>query len=168
MTLLPLLLLLFPLLSISLSTNTLPPCTIIGGSGRIGSLLSSASPSNTYLISSRTPTPYADLPSGPIYIATRNDVLNTVIENTPPDRLCDLVFLQNGYVEDFLKYKLPGVEYSSITQALLFFAVTVSAFLFVVCCLLLMLMQFIVDAVCCSISLSRLLSLSSYPFLSRN
>lgn len=61
-----------------------------------------------------------NLPSGPIYVCTRNDALNDVVERCPSDRRGDLVFLQNGYIEDWLNSK--GL--SDNTQILLFLAVT--------------------------------------------
>lgn len=62
----------------------------------------------------------SDLPSGPIYVCTRNDALDDVVSRTPEDRRSDLVFLQNGYIEGWLESK--GLQDN--TQVLLFLAVT--------------------------------------------
>jgi hypothetical protein len=45
---------------------------------------------------------------GPIYICTRNDDLESIIEKTPINRREDLVFLQNGMLASFLQGK--GLE----------------------------------------------------------
>ncbi|GMI46302.1 hypothetical protein TrCOL_g2774 [Triparma columacea] len=91
------------------------PCTIVGG-GRIGSLLAGTHPGNKLIGRNDA---YDDLPPGPIYVATRNDALDGVVDKCPDERLGDLVFLQNGYIDEWLKGK--GLEKN--TQALLFFAV---------------------------------------------
>jgi len=57
--------------------------------------------------------------SGPIYVCTRNNDLDTVINKTPIDRRTDLVFLQNGILTEFLEGK--GLEEN--TQGLVYFAV---------------------------------------------
>lgn len=98
------------------SSPALPPCTIVGG-GRIGDLLSGSSPGGKVVGRSDDMT---DLPAGPIYVCTRNDALDDVVERCPEDRREDLVFLQNGYIEDWLKEKGLGDN----TQILLFLAVT--------------------------------------------
>jgi len=56
---------------------------------------------------------------GPIYICTRNNDLEEIIESTPSSRREDLVFLQNGMLDPYLKSK--GL--SDNTQALIYFAV---------------------------------------------
>ena len=81
------------------SSDTLPPCTIVGG-GRIGDLLIGSSPDNVLVGRSDD---MASLPAGPIYVCTRNDALDDVVERTPEDRRGDLVFLQNGYIEGWLE-----------------------------------------------------------------
>ena len=62
----------------------------------------------------------SELPTGPIYVCTRNDALDDVVSRTPEDRRSDLVFLQNGYIEGWLESK--GLQDN--TQVLLFLAVT--------------------------------------------
>lgn len=49
----------------------------------------------------------------------RNDSLDKIIDECPENRLKDLVFLQNGYLDGFLEKK--GL--SDNTQSLLFFSV---------------------------------------------
>lgn len=88
---------------------------VIGG-GRIGSLL--AQGGETVLLG-REDSIDAD-GSGPIFIATRNDSLEGIVEKCPESRRKDLVFLQNGYLDDFLSSK--GLLDN--TQALLYLSVT--------------------------------------------
>lgn len=89
---------------------------VIGG-GRIGSLISDGATllgRNDSISSS-----IDDDGDGPIYIATRNDVLESIVDECPVNRRKDLVFLQNGYIDDFLSSK--GLEEN--TQALLYLSV---------------------------------------------
>ena len=59
--------------------------------------------------------------TGPIYVATRNDALSSVIDKCPASRKEDLVFYgQNGYIEDFLKAK---EVFSDSTKVLVYMAV---------------------------------------------
>ena len=90
---------------------------VIGG-GRIGDLISQ----NAKLLTRSDPISTSIDPNGtgPIYIATRNDVLDSIVEECPPSRKNDLVFLQNGYLDNFLKSK--GLMDN--TQVLLYLAVT--------------------------------------------
>lgn len=95
-----------------------PPTTVVIGGGRIGSLISS----DATLLGRNDPIPTsidAD-GSGPIFIATRNDVLAQIVDDCPPSRKKDLVFLQNGYLDNFLERK--GLMEN--TQVLLYLAVT--------------------------------------------
>jgi hypothetical protein len=92
------------------------PAIIVGG-GRIGGLLASLGPST--VLKRDEPFP-AEPTEGPIYVCTRNDALEGVIEMTPPHRREDLVFLQNGMLEDFLE----GKGLADATQVLLYLAVT--------------------------------------------
>ena len=88
----------------------------IVGAGRIGALLAEAG--NCVVLGRKD---HIDPQrSGPILIATRNDDLAGVIEGCPENRKEDLVFLQNGYLEDFLQQN--GMMDN--TQALLYFSVT--------------------------------------------
>ena len=92
--------------------------TIVIGGGRIGSLISS----NAKLLGRSDPISTSIDPNGtgPIYVATRNDVLSSIVDECPKSRRSDLVFLQNGYLDDFLREK--GLLDN--TQALLYLSVT--------------------------------------------
>jgi hypothetical protein len=57
------------------------------------------------LLSSRTSVIPESSSSGPIYICTRNDDLDAIIEKTPLNRREDLVFLQNGMLGPYLEGK---------------------------------------------------------------
>jgi hypothetical protein len=104
---------------ISGSSNESSPtsglCTIIGG-GRIGSLLEKGGES---LLLKRGDSIPSDNEGTPILIATRNDSLDKIIQECPENRLKDLVFLQNGYLDEYLAEK--GL--ADNTQALLYLSV---------------------------------------------
>lgn len=89
-------------------------CTVIGG-GRIGSLLVEGGESLLLNRGDSIPTDG----SGPILIATRNDALDGIVESCPENRRKDLVFLQNGYLDDFLK----STNLQDNTQVLLYLSV---------------------------------------------
>lgn len=92
--------------------------TIVIGGGRIGSLIS-----NDAKLLGRSDPIATSIPAngeGPIFIATRNDVLESIVDECPENRRKDLVFLQNGYLDDFLASK----NLLSNTQALLYLSVT--------------------------------------------
>jgi len=106
------------LTSLPISSNDDDYGTIVIGGGRIGSLISK----NAKLLGrndSIADSINAD-GEGPIYIATRNDVLESIVEACPEKRRKDLVFLQNGYLDDFLTSK----NLLSNTQSLLYLSVT--------------------------------------------
>lgn len=88
----------------------------IVGSGRIGGLLAEGGES---IVVGREDSIDAD-GSGPILVTTRNDVLGDIVDKCPENRRKDLVFMQNGYLDDFLQSK--GLIDN--TQVLLFLAVT--------------------------------------------
>ena len=106
---------------------------IIGSSGRIGNALISMLKENDdngsngaveiiEINSSNIKTPDI-IPKdgkGPIYVCTRNNVLEDIINLTPDARKEDLVFLQNGMLMPFLSSY--GLEKN--TQVLVFFAVS--------------------------------------------
>mmetsp|Transcript_5259 Transcript_5259/g.4736 ORF Transcript_5259/g.4736 Transcript_5259/m.4736 type:complete len:327 (-) Transcript_5259:125-1105(-) len=98
---------------------------IIIGGGRIGTFLHDSNNKRDILFSSRSdriPITSTHRPgtTGPIYLATRNNDLQEIINNTPVDRREDLVFLQNGVLTNFLeKNKL-----SDNTQGLIYLAVS--------------------------------------------
>ncbi|KAG7366619.1 hypothetical protein IV203_029289 [Nitzschia inconspicua] len=79
--------------------TTPPPFATIVGNGRIGGLLASA---GNCVVLGRDDTVDAS-GEGPIFLATRNDALEGIINKTPENRRKDLVFLQNGYLDSFLE-----------------------------------------------------------------
>jgi hypothetical protein len=92
-------------------------CTVVGG-GRIGSLLQSANPDSTLLLKRGDAIP-SDNEGTPIYLATRNDSLQTIVDECPDNRKGDLVFLQNGYLDNFLAAN----DLMENSQSLLFLSV---------------------------------------------
>ena len=91
--------------------------TVVIGGGRIGSLISDGAS-----LLGRNDSISSSIDAngdGPIYIATRNDVLESIVNECPLNRRKDLVFLQNGYLEEFLSRKDLGEN----TQALLYLSV---------------------------------------------
>ena len=90
-----------PALTVAM-TQTTTPGVIIGG-GRIGNLLyESNGKQDTFLDKRGMQIP--DTP-GPIYICTRNNDLDDIIERTPNGKRKDLVFLQNGMLAPYLEAK---------------------------------------------------------------
>lgn len=88
----------------------------IVGSGRIGGLLAEGGDS---IIVGRNDL-IDENGSGPILVTTRNDALGGIVDACPQNRRKDLVFMQNGYLDDFLQSK--GLMDN--TQVLLFLSVT--------------------------------------------
>ena len=72
------------------------------GSGRIGAFLAEA---GECTILGREDKIDPDKEGNPILIATRNDALAGIVDNCPENRRKDLVFLQNGYLDNFLAEK---------------------------------------------------------------
>lgn len=70
------------------------------GSGRIGSFLAQAGDC-TVLGRNDNIDPAKE--GHPILIATRNDALESIVQKCPENRRQDLVFLQNGYLDNFLQ-----------------------------------------------------------------
>jgi len=96
-------------------------CTIVGA-GRIGQALRDMGKDAGFsdLMVGREDSIAAD-GTGPVYVATRNDALTSVIKKCPENRRGDLVFYgQNGYIEDFLKEQ--GV-FEDSTKVLVYMAV---------------------------------------------
>jgi len=91
---------------------------VIVGGGRIGEMMFEANGQKDVLLRSRDDQLPAG--SGPIYVATRNNDLEAIIEKTPENRREDLVFLQNGMLAPYLKKK--GLLMN--TQGLIYFAVS--------------------------------------------
>ena len=76
------------------------PVTVVGY-GRVGSLLADGTKCtivghDDFIDAAGT---------GPIYVATRNDSLDEIVEKCPQVRRKDLVFIQNGYLDNFLNAK---------------------------------------------------------------
>ena len=101
--------------SVSMAMDTTPG--IIIGGGRIGDLLYSSNGEKDVYLNKRG----MDIPdtTGPIYVCTRNNDLDEIVDKTPKNKLNDLVFLQNGMLESYLNNKGLGDN----TQALVYFAV---------------------------------------------
>ena len=93
---------------------------IIIGAGRIGNFLHESNNKQDLLLSSRDMTVPEGEESVPIYVCTRNNDLESIINKTPNNRKQDLVFLQNGVLTSYLKSK--GL--SENTQGLVYFAVS--------------------------------------------
>ena len=93
------------------------PSIIIGG-GRVGQALRDMGVEGDVVVHRGEAFP-SEPKTGPIYVATRNDVLEDVIKNCPADRREDLVFMQNGMLQQFLDAQGLGAN----TQALIYFAV---------------------------------------------
>jgi len=89
---------------------------VVGG-GRIGSLLAEA---GSCSLLGRDDTIDPQREGQPIFVATRNDALDGIIDRCPENRRKDLMFLQNGYLESYLNSK--GLLANS--QALLYLSVT--------------------------------------------
>jgi hypothetical protein len=98
------------------TTTTTAGIAEIIGNGRIGSLL--AQTGNCKVLSRNDSIDPKNV-GQPIYIATRNDALETIVNNCPIERKSDLVFLQNGYLDEFLSSK----NILDNTQVLLYLSV---------------------------------------------
>jgi len=97
--------------------NSVVPAVIIGA-GRVGQALEKMGGGSDVLLGRGDAFP-ADAPEGPIFVCTRNNDLDAVIENTPEHRREDLVFMQNGMLQPYLDSKGLG----DATQVLVYFAV---------------------------------------------
>lgn len=98
----------------SSSTTALMGSVEVIGKGRIGSLFEGEGV--TFVGRDDSIDPDA---TGPILLATRNDALDGIVEKCPETRRKDLVFMQNGYLDNFLESK--GLLDN--TQVLLFLSV---------------------------------------------
>jgi len=101
--------------SARITMNSIITGVIVGG-GRIGNLLYESNGQKDILVRRGESIP--DVP-GPIYLATRNNDLDEIINKTPKGKLKDLVFLQNGMLAPYLDKKGLGDN----TQGLIYFAV---------------------------------------------
>eukprot|EP00262_Sarcandra_glabra_P017562 TRINITY_DN604_c2_g1_i2.p1 TRINITY_DN604_c2_g1~~TRINITY_DN604_c2_g1_i2.p1 ORF type:complete len:281 (+),score=54.78 TRINITY_DN604_c2_g1_i2:36-845(+) len=99
------------------TTTTVLPAVIVGG-GRVGRALQSMGDGRDLLVGRGESVPL-DFP-GPIFVCTRNDDLEAVLQSTPPSRWNDLVFFQNGMLDPWLQSK--GL--SDADQVLAYFAVS--------------------------------------------
>ena len=101
----------------ALNANAVTHSTVVIGGGRIGSILAEGAT----LLGRQDSIALSIDPAGtgPIYVATRNDVLEGIVDDCPAGRRKDLVFLQNGYLDGFLERK--GLLQN--TQALLYLSV---------------------------------------------
>jgi hypothetical protein len=77
------------------------PCVIVGGSGRIGRMLSNAGTADDVIVGRGDRIP-PDAP-GPVYVCTRADDLEDIIMDCPEEKKEDLVFMQNGMLEPLLR-----------------------------------------------------------------
>lgn len=99
-----------------MATTRVVPAVIIGR-GRVGKALHDMGNGEDVLVNRGERVPL-DFP-GPIFVCTRNDDLEAVLEATPNSRWSDLVFLQNGMLEPWLQSKGLG----DANQVLAYFAV---------------------------------------------
>ncbi|XP_002967967.2 uncharacterized protein LOC9631054 [Selaginella moellendorffii] len=98
--------------------SMLPPPAVIVGRGRIGSALEKLGHGRDVVLLRGQPFP-SSLSSGPIFVCTRNNDLDAVVDATPAHRREDLVFFQNGMLEPWLEKR--GL--AEATQVLVYFAV---------------------------------------------
>lgn len=90
----------------------------IVGHGRIGNFLRDSGNGDDLVIRRGQSIP-EDAP-GPVYVCTRNDDLEAVIESCPESKKEDLVFIQNGMLEKLLRRH----DVSDNTKANLYFAIS--------------------------------------------
>ncbi|RDX78550.1 hypothetical protein CR513_41159, partial [Mucuna pruriens] len=116
---------------VSAMATKVAPAVIVGG-GRVGRALQDMGSGEDLLVRRGESVPL-NL-EGPIFVCTRNDDLDSVLESTPPSRWAgqclsssalisldnDLVFFQNGMMEPWLESK--GL--SDANQVLAYFAVS--------------------------------------------
>ncbi|XP_027344715.1 uncharacterized protein LOC113857150 isoform X2 [Abrus precatorius] len=93
------------------------PAVIVGG-GRVGRALQDMGTGQDLLVRRGESVPLNF--EGPIFVCTRNDDLDSVLQSTPPSRWTDLVFFQNGMLEPWFESK--GL--SDANQVLAYFAVS--------------------------------------------
>lgn len=92
----------------------------IVGAGRIGTMFAGLSTNSSLEVSLLRRGDTRVLPTGPILICTRNDDLEGVLSWVPTDRICDLIFVQNGMLQTWLERH----QLQHCTQALLYVAVS--------------------------------------------
>uniref|UniRef100_A0A0R0J7G8 Uncharacterized protein n=1 Tax=Glycine max TaxID=3847 RepID=A0A0R0J7G8_SOYBN len=104
--------------TIAAPSTKVAPAVIVGG-GRVGRALQDMGTGQDLLVRRGESVP----PNfeGPIFVCTRNDDLESVLQSTPSSRWrADLVFFQNGMMEPWLESK--GLE--DANQVLAYFAVS--------------------------------------------
>lgn len=90
---------------------------VVVGAGRVGQALEKMGLGRDVLVRRGEKVPEDS--TGPIFVCTRNDDLDAVLQATPPSRREDLVFLQNGMIEPWLQ----SHGLASVTQVLVYFAI---------------------------------------------
>lgn len=88
------------------------------GLGRVGEFLRAQGDGTDLVITRGLEIP-PDAP-GPVYLCTRNDDLEEIINKCPPEKKEDLVFIQNGMLERFLRRH----DCSPNTKANIYFAIS--------------------------------------------
>ena len=83
-----------------MASSSVAPAIIVGG-GRVGQALADMGVAGDVVMKRGDPFP-SEPAVGPIFVCTRNDALEGVIDATPEARRKDLVFLQNGMLQPFL------------------------------------------------------------------
>ncbi|KAK8916920.1 hypothetical protein KSP39_PZI023123 [Platanthera zijinensis] len=104
-------------MSTTATTTTITPAIIVGG-GRVGRALQDMGDGRDVLVG-RGQNVSADI-DGPIFVCTRNDDLDAVLEAAPSSRWSDLVFFQNGMLDPWLESRGLG----DCSQVLAYFAVS--------------------------------------------
>ncbi|MEC7985467.1 MAG: hypothetical protein VX278_09900 [Myxococcota bacterium] len=100
---------------------SLPQAFTIIGAGRIGQLFASVQnkiPETNITLLRRGETQIAE--TGPIILCTRNDDLQAIVDFIPQKRHGDLIFVQNGMLQTWLREN----RLEDTTQALLYLAVS--------------------------------------------
>ncbi|KAK7389468.1 hypothetical protein VNO78_24542 [Psophocarpus tetragonolobus] len=103
--------------TVTAPSTKVAPAVIVGG-GRVGRALKDMGSGQDLLVCRGESVPLNF--DGPIFVCTRNDDLESVLQSTPPSRWADLVFFQNGMMEPWLESK--GLE--DANQVLAYFAVS--------------------------------------------
>ncbi|KHN38064.1 hypothetical protein glysoja_007106 [Glycine soja] len=102
----------------AMATTIAATSTVIVGGGRVGRALQDMGTGQDLLVRRGESVPLNF--EGPIFVCTRNDDLESVLQSTPSSRWGDLVFFQNGMLEPWLESK--GLE--DANQVLAYFAVS--------------------------------------------
>mmetsp|Transcript_24935 Transcript_24935/g.78971 ORF Transcript_24935/g.78971 Transcript_24935/m.78971 type:complete len:440 (-) Transcript_24935:367-1686(-) len=100
----------------AMADSAVAPAVIIGG-GRVGRALEAMGSGDDVVVKRGEPIPAGS--TGPIFVCTRNDSLQGIVDACPPERREDLVFLQNGMLDPWLQ----SIGLGAATQVLVYFAV---------------------------------------------